>query len=236
MASAYFRFKQFTIYQDRCVFKVGTDGVILGAYAEIITSGKILDVGTGTGLIALMLAQRSEAEITAIEPDLNSFDQACSNIRQSKWSDRIKVINTELRNFYPETEKYDLIVSNPPYFKDSLRNPDPRKAATRHNFSLDSRELLSGFSRLLKINGRFQIILPYAEGNIFIADAHSYGFYCYDILKIKSLPTLPVRRMVIAFSRIRQKPAEKFLTVEHGKRHDFTEEYINLTKDFYLKF
>ena len=236
MASGSFSFKQFNINQDRCVFKVGTDGVLLGAYADVNGVKNILDIGTGTGLLALMLAQRSDAVIKAIEPDLSSFEQACSNIRQSKWSDRITVINTDLQHYFTDKEKFDLIVCNPPYFVDSLKNPDPLKASVRHNVTLDSRELLSGISQLLKEDGRFQVIMPYAEGNVFIAEAQSYGFYCNDILKIKPMPTSPVRRMILAFSRHRQKPSEKFLTIEHGKRHDFTEEYINLTKDFYLKF
>lgn len=236
MASGSFSFKQFTINQDRCAFKVGTDGVLLGAYADVSDAGTILDIGTGTGLVAMMLAQRSKAEITAIEPDLNSFKQACSNIRQSKWSARINVINTVLQNYSNNEEKFDLIVSNPPYFVDSLKNPDPLKASARHNVTLNSSDLLSGISRLLAKKGRFQVIMPYAEGNVFIAEAQAYGFYCNDFLKIKPMPTSPVRRMILAFSRNRRKPAEKFLTVEYGKRHDFTEEYINLTKDFYLKF
>lgn len=236
MASSSFTFKQFNIYQEKCSFKVGTDGVLLGAYTDINGIRTILDIGTGTGLIALMLAQRSEAEITAIEPDRNSFEQACDNIRRSKWSDRIQVINTDLQNYRPGTSGFDLIVSNPPYFVDSLPNPDPGKAAARHNITLDRQELLRGISELLVENGRFQVILPYPDGNIFIAEAQSYGFYCYDILKIKPLPTSEVRRMILGFSGRRQERKEKFLTIEHGPRHDFTKEYIRLTKDFYLRF
>ena len=236
MTSGSFSFKQFTINQDRCAFKVGTDGVLLGAYADVSDAGTILDIGTGTGLVALMLAQRSKAEITAIEPDFNSFEQACSNVRQSKWAERINIINTDLQNYRNNEEKFDLIVSNPPYFVDSLKNPDPLKALARHNITLGSNDLLNGISGLLAEKGRFQVIMPYVEGNIFIAEAQAYGFYCNDILKIKPMPTSPVRRMILAFSRNRCRPAEKFLTVEYGKRHDFTEEYINLTKDFYLKF
>ena len=178
MASGSFSFKQFTIYQDRCIFKVGTDGVLLGAYADVSGIKTILDIGTGTGLIALMLAQRSEAEITAIEPDLNSFEQACSNVRQSKWSHRIRVINTDLQNFMTESKQYDLIISNPPYFIDALKNPDPGKAAARHNVTLNNIDLLRGISGLLTDDGLAQVIMPYDEGSILIAEAHEFGRYC----------------------------------------------------------
>lgn len=236
MANNYFSFKQFTVYQDKCAFKVGTDGVILGAYADVSGVRNILDIGTGTGLLALMLAQRSNAKITAIEPDKESFCQACSNVTDSKWNDRIKVINTTLQDYHPGSEKFDLIVTNPPFFTDSLRNPDQVKAAARHNFLLDNDDLLEGVRRLMAEGGRLQVIMPYAEGNILIAEAQGYGLYCNNILKIRPLPASGIRRLILTFSRLQKKPAEQFLTIEHGKRHEFTEEYINLTKEFYLKF
>lgn len=236
MASNYFTFKQFTINQGRSAFKVGTDGVLLGAAADISDAGRILDIGAGTGLIAIMLAQRCDAEIYAIEPDAESFGQCCENINSSKWGNRIKAENVRLQDFYPEEQLFDLIVSNPPYFSDSLKSSDMRRSAARHNDSLDSDDLLKGVVRLLAENGRFQIIMPYVEGNIFIAEAASYGLYCNSILKIRPLPTHEIRRLVLTFSRKNLKPAERFLTIEHGARHQFTEDYINLTKDFYLKF
>jgi tRNA1Val (adenine37-N6)-methyltransferase len=236
MANNYFKFKQFTIFQDKCAFKVGTDGVLLGAYADVSSAGKILDIGTGTGLIALMLAQRCEAIITAIEPDQESFNQACTNIEGSNWKDRIKAHSISLQDFFPGDDKFDLIITNPPYFTDSLKNPDPGKAAARHNFLLGNDDLLSGTRRLLSEDGKFQIILPYPEGNVFIAAATGFDLYCNNILKIKPLPTSEIRRMVLTFSHERKKVSEKYLTIEHGKRHEFTEEYINLTRDFYLKF
>lgn len=236
MANNYFNFKQFTVFQDKCSFKVGTDGVLLGAYADITGASKILDIGTGSGLIALMLAQRSEAEITAIEPDGDSFLQASSNFQSSKWGKRIKAEKTDLQNFNPGGIKFNLIVSNPPYFSDALRNPDPRKAATRHNDSLTPEELLKGAIRLMADDGKLQVIMPYVEGNIFIAEASGYGLYCNNILKIKPLTTSEIRRLILTFSRKRLKATEKFLVIEQGERHDFTEDYKTLTKDFYLNF
>jgi tRNA1Val (adenine37-N6)-methyltransferase len=236
MANNYFSFKQFTIYQDKCAFKVGTDGVLLGAYADVTGIANVLDVGTGSGLIALMIAQRCDAGIIAIEPDEESFNQACSNFFNSSWNSRIKSLNIDVQSYQPDNLKFDLIVSNPPYFTGSLKNPEPRKSAARHNDSLSTGEMLGAVSRLLNEEGKFQVIMPYAEGNILIAEAHEHGLFCNSILKIKPLSGSEVRRLILTFSRQRIKVTEKFLTIEHGLRHDFTEEYMNLTKDFYLKF
>jgi tRNA1Val (adenine37-N6)-methyltransferase len=236
MANEYFSFKQFTIYQNKSAFKVGTDGVLLGAIADISGAERILDIGSGTGLISIMLAQRCDAVITAIESDDDSFIQTCENVNSCKWHNRINVIHTRLQDFTPEQAKFDLIVTNPPYFCDSLKNPDPRRSTARHNDSLTSDEILGGVSRLLKEAGRLQLIMPYVEGNVFIAEAIKYGLYCNRILKIKPLPTSDIRRLILTFSRFQEKTAESFLTIKHGKRHAFTEEYINLTKEFYLKF
>jgi tRNA1Val (adenine37-N6)-methyltransferase len=236
MANDYFVFKQFTIHQDISAFKVGTDGVLLGAAVDISGVARILEIGTGTGLIAIMLAQRSNAEIVAIEPDKDSFNQASENVSLCRWRDRIKVEHTDLQNFNPGEVKYDLVVTNPPYFTDSLKSPDPKRSAARHNDSLSSQDILKGVSKLLETAGRFQMIMPYTEGNVFIAEAHEYGLYCNNIVKIKPLPTSEVRRLILTFSSHRVKPLERFLTIEHGKRHEFTEEYISLTRDFYLKF
>jgi tRNA1Val (adenine37-N6)-methyltransferase len=235
MANSYFSFKQFTIHQGRASFKVGTDGVLLGACADVTGVKRILDIGTGTGLIAIMLAQRCDAEIVAIEPDYESFLQCYENVDLCRWKDRIKVENITLQD-YTDKESFDLIVTNPPYFSDSLRNPDTRKSYGRHNDSLTNEELLRCTSRLMAENGRLQVIMPYAEGNVLITEAYEYGFFCNSILKIRPLPASATRRMILTLSRNRLKPTEKFLTIESGGRHEFTDDYKNLTKEFYLKF
>jgi tRNA1Val (adenine37-N6)-methyltransferase len=236
MANHHFNFKQFSINQDKSAFKVGTDGVLLGASADITGVGTILDVGTGTGLIAIMLAQRCNAKIFAIEPDDDSFIQTKENVDICKWTDRINVEHSRLQDFNPEQTKFDLIVINPPYFTNSVKNPDIRKSAARHNDNLTSDDILINISRLLKEDGRLQLIMPYVEGNIFIAEANKYGFYCNRIVKIRSTPSSEIRRLILTFNRFQEKIRESFLTIEHGKRHEFTEEYIDLTRDFYLRF
>ena len=236
MGNNYFNFKQFTVNQGRSAFKVGTDGVLLGASADVKGKKRILDVGTGTGLIALMLAQRCDAEIVAIEPDKESFDQASENVLKSRWAERIRLINCSLQDYQDSGDTSGLIVSNPPYFIDSLKNPDPARAKTRHSISLTHSDILQGAGRLLRIDGILQLIMPYTEGTVFMAEAVSYDFFCSHILKIRPTPTSGIRRLILTMIRERKKATEQFLTIETGKRHYFTEEYKNLTRDFYLMF
>jgi tRNA1Val (adenine37-N6)-methyltransferase len=236
MPNSYFRFKQFTINQGRSSFKVGTDGVLLGAYSDIERAERILDIGTGTGLIALMLSQRCSAEVVAIEPDHDSFVQASENVASSPWSDRIKVLEIRLQDYFPDDRNFDLIVANPPYFIESLRNPDSKKALTRHDMDLSQEDLLEGVARLLGPDGKLQVIMPCNEGNILITKAIEYGLYCNAIIRVKPFPASGIRRLVLTFNRKPGTLTERLLTIEKGKRHDFTEEYVNLTKDFFLKF
>jgi tRNA1Val (adenine37-N6)-methyltransferase len=236
MANNYFNFKQFTIQQEKSSFKVGTDGVLLGASAIISGVNRVLDIGTGTGLLAIMLAQRCEAEIVAIEPDHESYLEACINVSLCKWNSRIKVENTTLQEYNPLNTRFDLIITNPPFFSNFIKNPNPRKSYTSHDDSLFSSDILNFVSGLLNDEGQLQLILPYVEGNIFIAEAGKHDLYCNKVLKIRPLPTAEIRRLILTFSRRRIKTTEKFLTIEHGPRHEFTEEYKNLTKDYYLKF
>jgi tRNA1Val (adenine37-N6)-methyltransferase len=236
MASSYFRFKQFTIYQERSAFKVGTDGVLLGACSDLSTGGSILDIGTGTGLIALMAAQRTSGSIVAIEPDHESFLQAGENIDNTAWKDRIELLELPFQDFCHNTsQRFGTILSNPPYFRDSLKNPDPAKSRSRHNDSLSSRDLLGGSAALLTETGCLQVILPYAEGNLFIAEAPESGLYCTGIIKIKPKSSGVVKRLILKLERKRKEVTEKFLTIETGVRHHYTEEYMEITKDFFLK-
>ena len=237
MPNNYFKFKQFTIIQGKSVFKVGTDGVLLGACADLTGARRILDIGTGTGLIAIMAAQRTNADIVAIEPEENSFSEACSNVNKSKWHKRIFVQNIGFQKFPAlQPEPFDIIISNPPYFRDSLKNPDENKSVTRHSDSLTSSEILEGVSSLLNPMGSLQLILPYVEGTLFIAEASQYGFFCNRIIKIKPTPTGEIIRLMLKFEKIKKLVHEKFLTIETGVRHKYTEDYKEVTKDFYLKF
>lgn len=237
MSNPWFNFKQFKVWQQDSAFKVGTDGVLLGAWSEIERDSTILDIGTGTGLIALMSAQRSKADIVAIEPDKLSAAEASLNIAKSPWHKRISVKEVSLQEYSKSKEsKFEHIITNPPFFRDSLHNPDKRLSRARHSYSLSSTELLTSVKTLLDDSGKLSLILPYTEANLFIAEAAGYGLYCTRILNIKPLPDRPVKRIIMEFSYKRVKPSSGFLIIETGRRHDYSHEYRALTKDFYLEF
>lgn len=236
MGNDYFQFKHFTVRHDRCAFKVGTDGVLLGAIADIRGRRNILDVGTGSGLVALMLAQRCDAEIVAIEPHIDSYRQAGGNIAESPWAGRIGVVNCSLQDFNPGDTRFDLIVSNPPFFIASLKNPDPVKSLSRHNDTLTHKDLLEGSVRLLTGEGILQVIMPVAEGRKFVEMAPDYELYCCRITHVSPTPSSGPKRMVMAFSRRKSEVSESNLTIETGIRHEYTPEFVELIREFYLKF
>ena len=171
MGSNGFTFKQFEINHEGCAMKVGTDGVLLGAWCSSQSARRIADVGTGTGLISLMCAQRNAtAKIDAIEIDSSAAKCARENVARSVWNDRIEVIESAIQQFSTE-ERYDLIVSNPPYFSETLQSPDPSRATARHNCSLPHRDLIDAAKRLLTPEGRLSIILPTDEARKFAMQA-----------------------------------------------------------------
>ena len=237
MGNNWFEFKQFRIVQERSAFRVGTDGVLLGAWASFDKREQILDAGTGTGLIALMAAQRSKAVIRAIEPDQSSAEEARLNVASSRWRDRIVVEDISIQDLAESSEpEYDMIVTNPPFFPDALPNRDKRLSAARHNITLSQNDLLASADRLLVPGGVLSLILPWEEGNVFIASASGYGLYCNRLTRVKPLPSLPAHRLIMEFSREQVPLQSDWLIISPGERNDFTAEYRALTKDFYLQF
>lgn len=235
MSEQFFQFKRFAVRQDRCAMKVGTDGVLLGAWVDPGQARQILDIGTGTGLIALMLAQRSSASIEAIEIDEQAFGQACDNVKQSPWSDRIKVMHTSLQDFRPG-HRYDLIVSNPPYFIDSFPASDQaRNFARQASTSLSFGELLHGVVRLLHVTGRFCVILPFREARLFRESAEQSGLFCNIMVNVRTGSGKPCKRVMMEFSRMEHELMEYELVL-HEKEREFTPEYRKLTGDYYLHF
>ena len=217
--------------------KVGTDGTLLGAWATLPTEGTILDIGTGTGLIAIMAAQRSEsAKITAIDIDEDCVLQARENVSASPWPDRIEVVQSALQDFTP-TQKFDCIISNPPYFIDSQLSPDTARSTARHTATLPFDELVSGVKRLLGDNGRFSLILPPPEMERFRSAARGELFTVREC-HVWSTPTSGVRRVMAELQT--NPPAELPITekiiIEETGRHQYSDEYRRLTCDFYLKF
>ncbi len=217
--------------------KVGTDGVLLGAWACVENAIRILDIGAGTGLLSLMTAQRSKAQIVGIEIDTAAARQAQGNASRSPWADRIQIENVSLQNFSVDgTERFNHIISNPPYFNHSLQSPDGGRTAARHTASLTYGDLLSGVARLLSPDGLFSVVLPYPEQASFIEMAEAHKLLPRRILRVYPTPTASPKRFLAEFSFQPFECVEADLVIEAGGRHQYSEEYKNLTKEYYLKF
>jgi tRNA1Val (adenine37-N6)-methyltransferase len=236
MANTWFQFKQFKVEQRLSAMKVGTDGVLLGSWADISDAIDILDIGTGTGLIALMLAQRqTKAQIDAVEIDKDAYTQAQENFLNSKWANRLRVYNTAIQEFRSD-KKYDFIVSNPPYFENSFLAKGDKRNLARHNDSLKSKELLESVSKLLKPGGVFSLILPFDACKVFIEEALVNTLYVNKVCNVYPTSNSDIKRVLLEFSFIKKELFEEEITIEPIKRHEYSQEYINLTKEFYLKF
>lgn len=232
-----FTFKQFTVNQDRCAMKIGTDAVLLGAWTPIINNPySILDIGTGTGVLALMLAQRSTAEqIDAIEIDDAAFEQATDNFEASPWNDRLYCFHAGLDEFMDEPEdEYDLIISNPPFYTEDYKTENTSRDLARFEDALPFEDLVEAADLLLSENGIFSVIIPFKEEERFLALAKDFELYPLKISRVKGTPTTEIKRSLLALTRIPQTPLIDELVIETA-RHQYTSEYIELTKDFYLK-
>lgn len=238
MSNSSFQFKQFTVFHDKCAMKVGTDGVLLGAWANVENAATILDIGTGSGLIALMLAQRSNAKIHAIDIDDSAVLQASENINNSKWKDRITVEQVDFYDFAKNTKlKFDSIISNPPFFQNSLKNPQKLRSIARHDISLNYSLLIEKSACLLKDNGFFSIIIPVNELENIEELAITYKLIISRKTFVKPTPEKKSIRILLEFCFNRQiNIVEDEIVIESGLRHKYTEKYISLTKDFYLNF
>lgn len=216
--------------------KVGVDGVLLGAWADVNSTKRILDIGTGSGLIALMLAQRSDAEIQAIDIEPNAVIQANENRNNSAWSKRIKIQHISLQDFakYAQ-EKYDLIVSNPPYFIDSVKNPDDRRTLARHTDSLSHTELVLYSKQLLSSKGRLAVILPLNQGLEMIEIAANADLFCNRICYVYPKPGAEIKRILLEFGMEIQAQQIDSIVIEGSRRHEYTAKFTALVKDFYLK-
>ena len=233
-----FKFKQFIINQDRCAMKVGTDGVLLGAWVPIDNRPfSVLDIGAGTGLIALMLAQRSSAEqIDALEIDEEAYEQAVDNFENSPWGDRLFCYHAGLDEFMEEPEdEYDLIVSNPPFYSEDYKSNDEQRDLARFQDALPFEDLVEAADLLLSENGVFAVIIPFSEEERFVALAKEFELYPIKITRVKGTPTAIIKRSLLAFSRNEGAKVIVDELIIEVARHDYTEDYVKLTKEFYLK-
>lgn len=236
MPNPYFQFKQFTIYQDRCAMKVGTDGVLLGAWAPCAQAQRILDVGAGTGLVSLMMAQRSSAQIDAVELDAATAEQAKENVSSSPFKERIRVYASSFQDYVSSCQvRYDLIVSNPPFFHNSLKPPKDARSAARHTDSLPFEDLILGAMSLLTDGGQLVLILPITEGELFISRAQTLGLYCIHKTEVYPKPKIPAKRLLLILSKQASACVNSELTIETEHRHQYSDEFKALTTDFYLE-
>lgn len=237
MGAGVFRFKQFEIKQDKAAMKVGTDGVLLGAWVQLPESAfSILDVGSGTGLIALMMAQRSYAEvIDAVELNPASYVQTVENFEISDWGDRLFCYHASFQEFEEEIDDtYDVIVSNPPFYTDTFKEETSERTMARHTETLSYQDLLRGTSKLLSDEGTCAFVIPYKEEEAFVKKAHEFGLHLNRVCRVRGTENSPVKRSLLQLSKNENAPEISELIIEIS-RHVYTDDYINLVQDFYLK-
>jgi tRNA1Val (adenine37-N6)-methyltransferase len=235
-----FKFKDFSVHQDKTAMKIGTDAVLLGAWCSLGEyPDAILDIGSGTGVISLMLAQRSDAmTIDAVEIDAGAYEQTVENFELSDWGDRLFCYNASFVEFAEEMaedeEQYDIIVSNPPFYTDNFETENEARNKARFTSSLSFDGLLKGVSKILSPTGIFSVIIPFKEEENFVSLATTCKLSLNKVCHVKGNENTEIKRSLLAFS-FEQKNIEKKVLVIEKERHQYTDAYINLTKDFYLK-
>jgi tRNA1Val (adenine37-N6)-methyltransferase len=233
-----FKFKQFSVQQDRCAMKIGTDAVLLGAWCPIDNNPfSVLDIGAGTGILSLMLAQRSNAEqIDSIEIDEEAYEQCVENFENSTWSDRLFCFHAGLDEFVDEPEdEYDIIISNPPFYSEDYKTDSSQRNLARFQDALPFEDLIEATDLLLSENGIFAVIIPYKEEERFIDLCAEVELFPVKVTRIKGSHTTPIVRSLLAFKRYELSVLTADELVIEISRHEYTDDYINLTKDFYLK-
>jgi len=230
-----FRFKQFSVEQGSVTMKVNTDGVLLGCWCNLsFFKGKALDIGTGTGVIALILAQRStQLQIDALDIDEEAFRVSSQNFLNSPWYNRLHVFYSPLQDFEP-SEKYEVIITNPPYFENRYKSDKNEKNIARHTDSLPFEFLINFVHQNLSTEGLFHLILPADEGNFFIQLAELKGLFLVRKTNVASYQSKPIIRYLLSFSLQEKELEENEFFIYNGPNLGYTNEYIELTKDFYL--
>ena len=235
-----FTFKQFAICQDRCAMKVGTDGVLLGAWARVEHCRHILDMGTGTGLVALMAAQRSDAHIVAIDLDADAVAQATENVAASPWANRIQILEADARELVNSqfsilnSQFFDALLCNPPFFENSLKCPDSARTMARHTDTLSFDELARSAARLLTPDGELSVVIPYDRAHDMTVSCACHGLFATRQTIVVPVEGGKPKRILMAFSRSGAAHSVETLCMQDAQRH-YTPAYIHLVEDFYLK-
>jgi tRNA1Val (adenine37-N6)-methyltransferase len=236
VANNYFQFKEFTIHQNKCAMKVCTDACLLGAFvADSIQSkpiNNLLDIGTGTGLLSLLLAQKINTAIDAVEIDPSAYEQAKENIALSPWKESIHIFNSGIVYFTTDY-KYDFIISNPPFFEADLKSDDEKKNFAKHDTSLTLPELLNSINRLLSPDGSFAVLLPYHRVEYFINESKKYSFHLVNKVSVKQTPKHPYFRAILLFSRVKTVLHTNEICIKNDVGN-YSQEFTALLKDYYL--
>ena len=233
-----FTFKKFTIKQNHGTMKVNTDGVLLGAWADVENADSILDIGTGTGVIALMLAQRNpSAQIIGVEIDEAASEEASENVNESIFRDTVKIIHTSIQDFtINANQAFEVIVSNPPFFTGGTFSANENKAQVRHTIKLPHGDLLHSVNALLTNSGSFCVILPYIEGLRFIELAERSQLYANKITEVRHRKDKSIERLLIKFNKIKTATTKEDLFIMNEDASSYSDKYIQLTKEFYQQF
>ncbi|WP_431133656.1 tRNA1(Val) (adenine(37)-N6)-methyltransferase [Psychroserpens mesophilus] len=232
-----FQFKQFTVQQDQCAMKIGTDSVLLGTWVSLERNPiSVLDIGAGTGILSLILAQRSHAQtIEALEIDDKAYEQCVDNFEQSPWNDRLFCYHASLEEFADEIDDtYDLIICNPPFYAENYKTENSKRDLARFQDAMPFEHLLESVVALLSKEGLFSVIIPFSEEEKFTVLAAEFAIFPKRITHVKGSPSAAIKRSLIEFSFSKSDIINSELIIETA-RHHYTENYINLTKDFYLK-
>ena len=234
--SLQFRFKQFSLEQDRCAMKVGTDGVLLGAWTSLDHDPEsIMDIGSGSGLMALQLAQRSDAPmIDAVEIDHDAFEQCVANFEASPWSDRLFCYHASIQEYASEIEEeYDLIICNPPFFDQDVRSTDPKRDLARFEDALPLKHLMICALHLLSAEGRLSIVIPKEKEEEALALAAELDLFPRRLCRVQGSPNSPIKRVMLEFG-LEQTPIQEQLLMLRNEDGSWTDEYVNLVDEFYL--
>lgn len=237
MAEDVFRFKEFSVVQDSCAMKINTDGILLGAWCDVQSASKVLDIGTGTGVIALMIAQRNKtAGIVGLDIDKSSAERAAKNFMSSAFSSRLLAMHTSVQEYSEHTsEKFDMIVCNPPFFSEGTISQDQRKAGVKHTIHLSHSDLLTAVCKLLEPGGVFNLVLPYREGMRLLDFSVDYGLFTKILTKVQSKHQKPLERLLIGLTNVPGKQVVNHLIIhDRDNPKQYSKEYVELTSPFYL--
>jgi tRNA1Val (adenine37-N6)-methyltransferase len=233
MANNYFRFKEFTVNQEKCAMKVCTDACLFGAWAaDKFSPEKVLDIGTGTGLLSLMLAQKNNAVIDAVEIDADASIEAGANFNASPWKERLHIFHSSIQEFH--RDKYDMIISNPPFFKNDLKSPDAARNVALHSEALSLDELLISVNRLLTEDGKFVVLLPFHRAGYFEELTGQYKLFMREKLVVKQTPGHDPFRVCYQISKSKEDLKETFIIIK-DINDQYTDQFKNLLKDYYLQ-